>query len=254
MSRRNPPTLATLAKTTNEKGIAVQLADGFRITVTPTRLVSGQLHGDSALLGNCFFPAAAIRELNLGNSQSNERFTAYAWAMKHAKEPDWDIPKSDGGNSAAAAMIGRTADDFQLQLLDGTTFRLKDHADKIVVLDFWATWCGPCVAALPDHIRATADFDSSRVIFIAVNMQETPDHDSRIPVRAKPCAVRRTRSRGEVAGKFNVSGIPHTVILGPGNIVEDVHIGYQTGTGEVLHITIKQLLDGTWKRPKPTAP
>ena len=51
-----------------------------------------------------------------------------------------------------------------------------------------------------------------------------------------------------VAPAFQVSGIPHTVILGPGNVIEDVHVGYQPGSGETMQTTIQQLLDGTWKR------
>jgi hypothetical protein len=50
---------------------------------------------------------------------------------------------------------------------------------------------------------------------------------------------------------FHVSGIPHTVILGPGNMVEDVHVGYQQGGGESMQMAIQQMLDGTWKRPEP---
>ena len=43
------------------------------------------------------------------------------------------------------------------------------------------------------------------------------------------------------------------MILGKGNVIEDVHVGYQQGGGESMQIAIQQLLDGTWKRPTPEA-
>ena len=145
-------------------------------------------------------------------------------------------------------MIGKPAPDFELSLLDGTKFKLSDHKDKIVVLDFWATWCGPCVMALPDYIAATSKFDESKVIFVAVNLQESPDQirtflsDKQLTPRV---ALDRSSS---VAPTFQVSGIPHTVIVGQGNLVEDVHVGYQPGSGELMQTTLQQILDGTWKR------
>ncbi len=232
-----------------ETVLQAQLADGFSITMTPLRLINGRIEGSSALLGKCSFPANSVRELFTGDPKASQRLAAYdTWVTKMAREPDWDIPQADGGNSEAAAMIGKPAPDFELSLLDGTKFKLSDHKDKIVVLDFWATWCGPCVMALPDYIAATSKFDESKVIFVAVNLQESPDQirtflsDKQLTPRV---ALDRSSS---VAPTFQVSGIPHTVIIGPGNIVEDVHVGYQPGSGELMQTTLQQMQDGTWKR------
>ncbi len=229
--------------------LQAQLADGFSITMKPLRLIDGRIEGSSELLGKCSFPANSVRELFTGDPKASQRLAAYdTWVTRMAREPDWDIPQSDGGNSEASAMIGKPAPDFELSLLDGTKFKLSEHKDKIVVLDFWATWCGPCVMALPDYIAATSKFDESQVIFVAVNLQESPDQirtflsDKQLTLRV---ALDRSSS---VAPTFQVSGIPHTVIIGQGNIVEDVHVGYQPGSGELMQTTLQQMLDGTWKR------
>jgi thiol-disulfide isomerase/thioredoxin len=232
-----------------EAMLQAQLADGFSITMKPLRLKDGRIEGSSALLGKCSFPANSVRELFTGDPKASQRLAAYdTWVTKMAREPDWDIPQADGGNSVAAAMIGKPAPDFELPLLDGTKFRLSDHKDKIVVLDFWATWCGPCVMALPDYIAATSKFDESKVMFVAVNLQESSDQ-IRTFLSDKQLTPHVALDRNSsVAPTFQVSGIPHTVIIGQGNIVEDVHVGYQPGSGELMQTTLQQMLDGTWKR------
>jgi thiol-disulfide isomerase/thioredoxin len=237
-----------------ESGMQALLADGFSITMTPARLENGQIRGHSKLLGDCAFPAATIRELFLGDPESRTNIAAFdQWIARNAQEPDWDIAAESGGTSEGAAMIGQVADDFELSLLDGSKFRLKDHADKIIVLDFWATWCGPCVAALPDYIAATSEFDSSKVIFVAVNQQEASDQIRGFLTERNLSPIVALDRSGAIGQQFKVSGIPHTVILGKGNVIEDVHVGYQQGGGESMQIAIQQLLDGTWKRPTPEA-
>jgi thiol-disulfide isomerase/thioredoxin len=237
-----------------ESGMQALLADGFSITMTPARLENGQIKGHSKLLGDCAFPAATIKELFLGDPESRTNIAAFdQWIARNAQEPDWDIAAESGGTSEGAAMIGQVADDFELSLLDGSKFRLSDHADKIIVLDFWATWCGPCVAALPDYIAATSEFDSSKVIFVAVNQQEASDQIRGFLTERNLSPIVALDRSGAIGQQFKVSGIPHTVILGKGNVIEDVHVGYQQGGGESMQIAIQQLLDGTWKRPTPEA-
>jgi thiol-disulfide isomerase/thioredoxin len=74
----------------------------------------------------------------------------------------------------ALDLIGRTAPDFELTMLDGTPFKLQDHRGKRIVLSFWASWCGPCRLELP----ALAELQKERddVVIYAVNV----DRDSKL--------------------------------------------------------------------------
>lgn len=235
--------------------VQIQLSDGFRITMAPQRVDEGRLMGTSELLGECRVPVKFVRELIPGIDPSIEHVGSYdSWVVQAAREPDWDIAAASGGAAAGTEMIGTAAPDFELPMLDGKRFRLSEHADRIIVLDFWATWCGPCVAALPDYIAATGRFDKSQVIFLAVNQQESADVIRRFLSERQLTASIALDRGGDVGRQFQVSGIPHTVVIGRGGVIEDVHVGYQQGNGDSLQLAIRHLLDGTWKRPATISP
>ena len=72
----------------------------------------------------------------------------------------------DQGAQSSAIHVGDPVPDFWLQLEDGRYVRLSDLRGKPVVINFWATWCPPCRAEMPEFVKAAADDD---VIVLAVN-------------------------------------------------------------------------------------
>ena len=69
--------------------------------------------------------------------------------------------------------VGDMAPDFSVQLLTGETFTLSEHRGTVVVLYFWATWCGPCVATMP-FLQALSDQHKEHVLFVGMNIGESP--------------------------------------------------------------------------------
>jgi len=82
--------------------------------------------------------------------------------------PEWFDPKSE-------LHVGDMAPDFSVQLLSGGTFTLSEYRGKVVVLDFWATWCSPCVEKMPT-IQALSEQHESSVVFVGMNVGESFDH------------------------------------------------------------------------------
>jgi len=71
-------------------------------------------------------------------------------------------------------LVGEPAPATTLKLLDGESVDLQKHRGKqIVILDFWATWCGPCVQTMPTLDKIAQDYKDKDVVFYAVNQQES---------------------------------------------------------------------------------
>lgn len=85
---------------------------------------------------------------------------------------DEDENEKEADEPVVGLERGDLAPDFELETLDGDTVRLSDFRGKRVMLNFWATWCPPCRAEMPDMQRFHEDKD---VVILAVNLTDTPN-------------------------------------------------------------------------------
>lgn len=89
------------------------------------------------------------------------------------------------GDVKSASDIGNTAQDFTARDADGNTFRLSDHIGKqVVLIDFWATWCQPCLAEMPHLEKMYDDYKSKGFLVVAVSM-DGPESIADVPAFAK---------------------------------------------------------------------
>lgn len=121
-----------------------------------------------------------------------------------------------------AAREGKLAPDFLLPALQGDTVRLSDFRGRWVVLNFWASWCGPCRSETPE-LQLLFERDADRVVVLGVSLQETADAARRFVHEfavTYPIALDRD---GSVAQGFGVSALPVTFLIDPdGRIVDTV--------------------------------
>jgi len=141
------------------------------------------------------------------------------------------------------SLIGSKVPNFKAKLLDGSPFDPAEHKGKVLILDFWATWCGPCVKALPELIDATSGFGDDRVQLVAVNQGEGKKAISQFLKKEKlnglKVALDRDRQVGEA---FKVKGIPHTVVIDRKGVIRHVHVGFSSGMGDRLRTEVMKLL------------
>ena len=153
----------------------------------------------------------------------------------------------DGGGFEAQehALVGKAAPAFSLDLLAGGRAELAAHRDKdVVILDFWATWCKPCVQAMPALIEVAAEYADRGVVFYAVNLMEEPEKVRRFLEKKKFDLRVPLDRKGKVADLYGVQGIPQTVLIDKKGTVQVVHVGFIPGLGEKLAEELEALLAG----------
>jgi len=80
-----------------------------------------------------------------------------------------------GAGSISAGAQHREAPDFTLPLLDGSQLRLSSYRGKVVLLDFWATWCVPCREETPHFVELQQKYGERGLQIIGVSMDDSPD-------------------------------------------------------------------------------
>ncbi|MCA1685628.1 MAG: TlpA family protein disulfide reductase, partial [Planctomycetia bacterium] len=114
--------------------------------------------------------------------------------------------------------VGDLAPDFTAQRLGGGQFKLSDHQGKVVLLDFWATWCGPCLAEMPAMKDLQKTFgDDDRFLLVGMSCDEAPEAPGRY---ARENGMGWTQGfagnlGGGVAASYLVRSIPATFLIGP---------------------------------------
>ncbi len=145
----------------------------------------------------------------------------------------------------SSPLLGKSAPPVELDLLDGSSFRLEDHTDKdIVMLDFWATWCGPCVQEMPLLVEIAQEYAGKGVVFYAVNQGEEPKAIKEFLESEQLNMTVALDVEGATGNAYQVEGIPTLALIDKAGVVQAVHVGYDPGIKKTLRRELDDLLAG----------
>ena len=145
-----------------------------------------------------------------------------------------------------AAPVGRPAADFRLPMLSGGALSLHSLRGKPIVLNFWASWCGPCLAETPLLVRLEKVYGPRGVTFVGVDVKDEIS-DARRFVGQYHVDYIVVRADDRVLRVYAVVGLPTTVFIRADGVVVDEEIGGFVGPGgeEELRGRLDQLLAAT---------
>ncbi|MBX3375899.1 MAG: redoxin domain-containing protein [Phycisphaeraceae bacterium] len=147
---------------------------------------------------------------------------------------DLGVPSNEPPKLKFAA--GDTAPDFTLKTPAGQDVALANLKGKVVLLDFWATWCGPCIAAMPSIQRLHEKYEGKPVVILGVNTWERGAADKAQKFMEKNKYTYGLLLKGDdLAEAYGVPGIPTLVLIGPDGKI--LHIGVGFGPDEEKHLS-----------------
>ena len=129
----------------------------------------------------------------------------------------------------------RMAPAFELTTTNGERVSLDGLQGKVVLLDFWATWCGPCREALPHMRQIAKKFQGQPLIVLSVSLDEDEDKWKSFVAKNEMTWLqyRDGSFEGPIATLFGVNAIPHTFTIDSDGVLQDEHIGDASVEGKL---------------------
>ncbi len=143
-------------------------------------------------------------------------------AGSFAASPDKSNSFSGEGDGLA---IGTKAPDFSLKSPNGKTIKLSDYKGKIVIIDFWATWCPPCRKGIPDLISLQKEFGKD-IVVIGISVDKESKMEVPMFIQKQGINYPIVFANETVVTKYGgISGIPTSFIVDQKGTIVDSHVG-----------------------------
>ena len=146
----------------------------------------------------------------------------------------------NGGKKSSLAQTAGTAPDFVLKDIGGKNVQLSQYRGKMVVVEFWATWCPPCKATIPGLIAVQEKYAGKGLVVFGVSIDEGDDVRSKLSAFSKEHRINYPVLLGseEVSRAYGVMSIPATFLVGKDQKIISAYKGY---VDDLEHIISQQI-------------
>jgi thiol-disulfide isomerase/thioredoxin len=145
------------------------------------------------------------------------------------------LPQLSQRVSPSSRLVGTPAPDFSLPVLHGgdaqSRISLRGLAGNVVVLDFWASWCKPCVAQAGILSEVATRHASDKVVFVGINTSDQPDRAQAF-AQSHQLPYPSVYDTGEVANAYGAQSLPTLVVIDPSGRIAQASVGL-VGASEI---------------------
>ena len=142
---------------------------------------------------------------------------------------------------ASSDLLGEVAPDFTLRSDHGDNKKLSEYRGKVVLINFWASWCGPCQQELPKLSELKRLHDEHDFVLLAVNIDEEPEKAIRLAKKLGIDFPILFDEGKQVSKLYDIDAMPMTILVGRNGEVRYMHRGYKESYLSLYQKQIKQL-------------
>jgi len=145
-------------------------------------------------------------------------------------------------NAGAALTPNAPAPDFTLRSLEGGNLRLAEQRGQVVLVNFWATWCGPCKQEMPHLNRLYDKYRASGFVLLGVNVDEDPRQAAGTASKLGMHFPVLFDADKSVSRLYDLQSMPATVLIDRDGRVRYLHRGYRDGLEQSYEKQIRELV------------
>ncbi len=173
-----------------------------------------------------------LKEAYVANTSSGDGFKAYV-------SNQLDELRAEEFERLVSQRINIPAKQFELESLSGKKVKLTDYSGQIVLIDFWATWCPPCLEELPLLQEANKKWEKEGITLLAVSTDK--DRSKVAPLIEENGYTFTVLFNEDTSKDYDVSVIPTLVVIGENGKIQYRHIGFRPDIVEILDMQFDAL-------------
>jgi peroxiredoxin len=141
-----------------------------------------------------------------------------------------------------AVAVSDVAPDFTLKSVDGTNTRLKEFRGQVVLINFWASWCGPCRQEMPLLERIDERYKGAGFTVLGVNVEGKPGPAKEVASKAGVSFPVLVDENQKVSELYDLESMPSSIVVDRDGVVRYVHKGYKPGDETKYLEVVKKLI------------
>ena len=146
------------------------------------------------------------------------------------------------GVLAAGPLAGSPAPDFALRSMGDANVRLSEHLGEVVLINFWATWCGPCRQEMPILDGLYGKYQRAGLVMLGINVDEDRDDAMEMAQTLRVTYPILFDERKDVSRAFQIDTMPLTILIDREGVIRYVSEGFKPGYERLYAEKLRELL------------